>query len=263
MNAERLNARKVYRVQAVDRALDILDCFDFQNRDLSLTEIARKTGLNKTTTMRLTSNLVARNYLNRDSGKGRYSLGMKLFDLGAVVFSSFSLRRAASRHMTSLQQATSATVLMGVLMDDQLVYVDKREGDVPVRIASDIGWRRPPHFGMLGMVLLASLPIEEVDELLEKYGLEAVTPATITDSKTFKLRLAEIAENGYVVEHGEAVEGVIGVAAPIRDYSRTVVAAIGVALLDAQHDSSSVTKVVNLVRSAARAVSAELGYREG
>ncbi len=254
--------RRIYRVQVLDRALDILDCFTFQVRRLSLTEISRKTGLHKTTAIRLASNLVARKYLNFDSETGLYSLGMRLFVLGGVVFSSFSVREAASRQMTRLQHETSATTLLGVLMDGELVYLDKRDGTGTVRIASDIGWRRPPHFGMLGMVLMAWLPDEEVGELLENFPLQPSTRATITDPRIFRQRLTEIANNGYVAEHGEAVEGVIGVAAPIFDYSRKAVAAIGVAILEAQHDENSVGNIVSEVRFAAAAVSTELGYVE-
>jgi DNA-binding IclR family transcriptional regulator len=252
----------VYRVQAVERALDVLDCFDFHNREQSLTKICRRTGLNKSTALRLTSNLVARKYLSLDDSTGLYSLGMRLFSLGSVVFSSFSLRQAASGHMTRLQQETSATVLLGVLIDRQLVYLDKRDGEGTVRISSEIGWRRAPHFGMLGMVLMSSLPDTLVDTLLNEYPLEPITKDTITDPVRFKERLAQIAKDGYIVEYGEAVEGVIGVAAPVFDYSRTVVAAIGVAVLAAQHDRASVKAVIQSVCAAVKGVSSELGYAE-
>ncbi len=254
--------RKVYRIQAVDRALDVLDCFDFRNRELPLIEICRKTGLNKSTALRLTSNLVTRNYLKLDDSSGLYSLGVRLFDLGSVVFSSFSLRKAASRHMTQLQHETSATVLLGVHMDQQLVYVDKREGEGTIRISSDIGWRRAPHFGMLGMTLMSALPDALVDALLNEYPLEPYTKDSITDPAKFRQRLVQIAKDGYVVEHEEAVEGIIGVAAPVFDYTRKVVSAIGVAVLTAQHDQESIRRVVEAVRSAARGISSELGYLE-
>jgi DNA-binding IclR family transcriptional regulator len=254
--------RKTYRVQAVERAFDIMDCFDFQNRDLTLSEIARAAGLNKTTTSRLTSNLVARGYLKFDPVSQRYSLGIRLFELGGVVFSSFSLRKSASRHMTALQQETGSTVLLGVLIDNQLVYVDRREGNEMVRIVSDIGWRRPPHFGMLGMVLMAALPPEQITDLLSQWPLEPFTSVTITDPQAFRLRLAEISRDGYVVERGEAWEGIIGVAAPIRDHSQRVIAAIGVGLLAARHEESSLARTVAAVRSAANAISADLGYTD-
>jgi len=244
----------------VDRALDILDCFDFQNRELSLVGLAQRTGLNKTTVLRLASNLVNRGYLKFDPTSGSYCLGMKLFELGALVFSSFSLRKAAAGHMTDLQQQTSSTVLLGILMDDQLVYLDKREGDGVIRIASEIGWRRAPHHGMLGMVLMAWLPADRQAELLRKAPLSAVTSRTITDLKAFRQRLSEIANTGYVVERGEAVEGCVGVAAPIRDYSHSVIGAIGVAIVEAQHDEASVSRSVEAVRDAARRISEELGH---
>ncbi len=259
MNRNPFADKRVYHVQAVERALDILDCFDFRNRELSLRDICSRTGLNKSTAFRLVSNLIGRNYLSV-SDSGLYSLGIRLFDLGSVVFSSFSLREAASSHMTRLQQETSATVLLGVLMDGQLVYMDKRDGGGTVRISSEIGWRRAPHYGMLGMVLMSSLADNIVDALLTDYPLESVTRSSITDSRKFKERLAQIAGDGYVVEYGEAVDGVIGVAAPVKDYSRKIVAAIGVALLEAQHDRESVKQVLQFVRSAADGISGELGF---
>ncbi len=261
MNSKPSPKRKLYRVQSVDRALDLMECFDFQNREFSLAAMAQLSRLNKTTVLRLASNLVNRGYLKFDQTSGSYSLGMKLFELGSIVFSSFSLRKAAAPHMTELQQKTSATVLLGTLMDDQLVYMDKREGHGVVRIASEIGWRRAPHHGMLGMILMAWLPADQQAGLLQKYPLRPVTSRTITELQTFRRRLAEIAAAGHVVERGEAVEGVLGVAAPIRDYTQNVVAAIGIALLEAQHDETSILRATEAVRSAAHRISAELGHR--
>jgi DNA-binding IclR family transcriptional regulator len=249
---------ETYRVQAVQRALDILDCFDFDHRQLTLADITRRTGLNKTTALRLASNLVERRYLKTETGG--YSLGLRLFEQGSVVFASFSLRRAAATHLTRLQQETSATVLLGALIEDQLVYLDKREGRQGVHIVSDIGWRRPPHYGMLGMVLMAGLEDGEIDRLLRKNPLEAVTPSTPTDPEAFRVRLAHIARQGYVIEDGEAVEGVIGVAAPIKDYTGGVVAAVGCGVVRAQHTRQTFDRVADLVRSAALEISREMGF---
>ena len=79
----------IYKVQAVERALDILDCFSFQNRELSLSAIVIRTGLNKTTVKRLISNLTTRGYLQQNPQTKTYQLGMRLFELGGIVFSSF------------------------------------------------------------------------------------------------------------------------------------------------------------------------------
>jgi len=251
----------IYRVQALERALDILDCFNFQSRELSLTDVVYRTGLNKTTAKRLISNLATRGYLQQDPHTRKYQLGMRLFELGGVVFSSFSLRRAAAYPMTGLQNKTGATVLLGVRMEDQLVYVDKREGEGMIRISSDIGWRRPLHYGMLGMVLMASLESREVERILRDHPLEAHTPFSITDVDAFSLRLEEIRVQGYAVEKEEAVEGLIGIAAPIKDYSRQVVASLGIALpVGRRNLQAELDEIVNLVKKTCGSISSELGY---
>jgi IclR family KDG regulon transcriptional repressor len=251
----------IYRVQALERALDILDCFNFQNRELSLSDVVHRTGLNKTTVKRLIANLTTRGYLQQDLQTRKYQLGMRLFELGGVVFSSFSLPRAAAHQMTELQNQTGATVLLGVKMEDQLVYIDKREGDGMIRISSDIGWRRPLHYGMLGMVLMASLESKEVLQILQRYPLEAHTPFSITDIDAFSLRLEEIRMHGYAVEMEEAVEGLTGVAAPIKNYSRQVVAALGIALPAGRRNrNENLAARVKLVKHACDMISSELGY---
>lgn len=251
----------VYKVQSLQRALDILDCFTFQNREMSLSDIVKQTGINKTTAKRLLSNLTSRGYLQQDPKSKRYHLGMRLFELGGIVFSSFSLRKVAAYPMSRLQNETGATVLMGVMMDDQLVYVDKREGRGMIRISSDIGWRRPLHYGMLGMVLMAFLDPRDVKRILKKNPLEAHTPYSITDEDAFSLRLEQIRKDGYIAEREEAVEGVIGIAAPIRDYSRQVIAALGVALT-ASHSNQKkeIDSVVKLVKKTCDGISEDLGY---
>ncbi|TET85380.1 MAG: hypothetical protein E3J46_09760 [Desulfobacteraceae bacterium] len=149
-------------------------------------------------------------------------------------------------------------------MDDQLVYVDKREGHGMLRIASDIGWRRPLHYGMLGMALMAYLSLKDVKRILRKYPLDAHTRFSITDQEVFSLRLEKIRKEGYVIEREEAVEKVIGIAAPIRDYSRRVIAALGIALTSGQvnleKEAGETEGIRNLVLKACDDISDELGY---
>jgi IclR family transcriptional regulator, KDG regulon repressor len=251
----------IYKVQALMRALDILDCFNYQNRKMSLTDVVNQTGLNKTTAKRLISNLTARGYLQQDPQSKCYHLGMRLFELGSVVFSSFSLRQAAAQPMNNLQEDTAATVLLGSKIENHLVYVDKREGHGKIRISSDIGWRRPLHYGMLGMVLMAHLEPKDLRRIIKMYPLQPHTALSITDEDAFILRLGKIHEKGYIVEKEEAVEGFIGIAVPIRDYSRQVVAALGVAL-PREHpgQNTEIDRIVGLVKRAGEDVSSDLGY---
>ena len=251
-----------YRVQALDRALDLLDCFSYQSREMSLSDLANQTGLNKTTAKRILANLTNRGYLQQDHETKRYFLGLRLFELGGIVYSSFSLRKAAASHMRRLRDRAGLTVLLGVLRDDHLVYVEKLDGTGVIRISSDIGWRRRSSFGMLGMVLMASLPPEKVSQLLNEYPLEAYTPYSITDRDAFSLRLAQIHQDGYLFEKEEAHLGIVGIAAPVRDYSRAVVATVGVAMTARQYDEeqNAEKKLVEMVKKTAKDISTDLGY---
>ncbi len=262
MIVQNRNKRKPsYRVQAVERALDILDCFTFENKELGFLEIVGQTGLNKTTVKRMLVNLTNRKYLQQDPKTKRYKLGMRLFELGGIVFSSFSLRKAAAHFMDLLQKETRSTVLLGVMMEEELVYVDKREGNSMVRISSDIGWRRPLHYGMLGMILSAFLEPDNLNEIMQKNPLTAYTPRTITNEEKFRKRLEDIRDRGYVIENGEAVEGIIGIAAPIRDYTHSVIAALGIAV-PAGHavPGEAIHDLANSVQETCERISAELGH---
>ena len=251
----------IYRIKALDRALDILDCFTFENREMTLTDIVRRTGLNKTTAKRMLSNLTARGFLRRDSDSKGYQLGLRLFELGGIVFSSFSLRESASSYMSELQQRTGETVLLATEMEDHLVYIDKRESRGVIRVSSDIGLRRQLHYGVLGMVLMAFLPPGTVRNILQKYPLESYTARSITDQDVFMRRLHEIRKQGYALEKEEAIEGVMGVAAPIRDYSRQVIAALGVVFPAYQNRRDKQLRgIVDAVREAGDTLSASLGY---
>ena len=146
-------------------------------------------------------------------------------------------------------------------MDEHLVYVDKREGSGVIRISSDIGWRKPLHFGMLGMVLMDYLNPKDIKRILKKTPLELYTPYSITDEDAFIRRLEQIYKDGYIVDREEAVEGAIGIAAPIRDYTRQVIAALGVALPTSRgNQDKEVDRVVELLKKTCDDISGDLGY---
>jgi DNA-binding IclR family transcriptional regulator len=114
---------------------------------------------------------------------------------------------------------------------------------------------------MLGMVLMSSLDPQDVKRILKKYPLKPYTPLSITDTDAFSLRLEKIRDRGYVIEKEEAVENVIGIAAPIRDYSRQVVAALGIALpTGLRNQADDLNHIVDLVKNACEAISSDLGY---
>lgn len=254
------NKERVYRIKSLDKALTILECFSYQKKELNLSELAEQTGIHVSTAKRLVSNLTFRGYLQRDAGSRRYKLGLRLFEMGSIVLSSFSLREASAYSMSRLQSETGGTVLLGLNIQDRLVYVDKREGKGPILVYSEIGQKRPLHYGMLGILLMAYLDQEDVDRVLADTPLEAYTPFSITDRDAFSIRLEEVRKQGYCIEKDEAVEGTIGIAAPIRDHTRKITAALGISLIDDGEVQDRLDSLKNAVMRSCDEISSNLGY---
>lgn len=251
-----------YNVRAIERALSVLEVFAAERRKLSLDELTKLTRLSKPTVFRILSTLQSRNYVLLDKSDGRYRLGSIFLSLASTVHGSAGLGTIARPHLTDLRNATQATVLLGALLEDHLVYLDKTEGRGPVRLASDIAWRRDPaHYGMLGMTLMAYLEPPEAERLLDQYPLALHTRKTLTDKRLFLQRMWEIRRLGYTLEFEEAIDGVWGVAAPVRSAGGEVVAAVGVALPMSVCDEAHIAQTVTSVTACAAAISSDLGHR--
>jgi DNA-binding IclR family transcriptional regulator len=253
--------RGLYNNKSLERALQILGAFNADQPTFALAELAEAVGVPKVTVLRLCSTLVQYDYLRFDRETKKYSLGLKLFELGSVVFGTFSLRRIAAPYLINLQNRLGKTVFLGILQDSDLVYIDKRENaQNPIRFASHIGTRRPPYFGMLGHLLMAYLPDHKVEELLKMRPLTALTKRSTTDEKVFKERLAAIRSQGYYVDEGEAIEGITGVAAPIRNFTDEVVAGVGVGFISSPEHERGVKRIIREAIRTASAISHAMGH---
>lgn len=252
-----------YNIRAIERALSVLDVFSRERRKLSLDELTKLTGLSKPTVFRILSTLQSQKYLLFDKADGRYQLGSVFLALASSVLGSFNLGSIARPRLIDLRNSAQATVLLGVLLEDHLVYLGKSDGRGPVRLANDIGWRRdPPNYGMLGMTLMAYLQPSEQERLLSEYPLSAYTMQSMTDADLFRRRLQEVRERGYALEFAEAIEGVCGIAAPVWNSDHEVVAAVGAALpATVKGDEVRIAETIELVKACARDISLDLGHR--
>jgi DNA-binding IclR family transcriptional regulator len=255
--------KKEFYNRSLERALQILDAFSFEKRELSLGDLSRDLNLPKATVYRLCSTLIKYGFLKTNGSLHTYSLGLKLFALGGVILASFSLRKVAAAHLTNLQSKTGETVFLGILENDELIYIDKKEDErKPIRFSSDVGMRRPAHWGMLGQVLMAFLEDEAVEDVLRRNPLRPFARKSITSEATFKERLRKIREQGFNIDREEALEGVGGVAAPIHDHTGKVVAGVGVGFISSSEDPKKLKQIIKEVRKTGEMISQELGFRE-
>lgn len=252
--------KEIYN-RSLERALRILCSFSNEKHEMSLADLSKTLDLPKSTVYRLCDTLIKHDFLKYDEEKVKYSLGLKLFDLGGVVFSSFSLREAASYHLSQLQNKTKQTVFLGVLQNNHLMYLDKREcKENPIRFRTDIGTRRQPYFGVMGQVLLSALPESEVIRILKINPFKPITKKSLRTRKELNKRLVKIREQGYALDKGEIIEGVEGIAAPVRNYSGRVVAAVAVRFIYLSVGEEREKRLIKDVCETARLISLDLGY---
>lgn len=194
------------------RAGALLDAFDQQNSRLSVSQLARRTGLPKSTVHRLTTELRSLGWLELHDG--RVQLGMRLFEYGLQVPRGQSLREAALPFMEDLRDATGFRVHLAVLEHIEVVYLEILQAKAGPSMASRTGGRLPAHATGLGKAMLAFAPPEVVQARVEA-GLPRLTPYTICTPGGLIRDLTKIRADGVAFDREENRLGVSCAAAPI------------------------------------------------
>jgi DNA-binding IclR family transcriptional regulator len=253
--------RVATRPTSIEKAIDILFCFNPAHPHLRLTDISQRVGLHKSTAHRLLSVLKKKGLISADPTSQLYSLGPGVVELAWVVLRQQDLRTVCLPYLEQLQRATNETASLYTRMGDKRICVEECESGQAIKYSHTVGLTAPLHVGAPGKALLAFLPEEELTPLLAELPLTAITPYTITDCEQLKAELAVTRKRGYAVSSGERSPGAAAVAAPIRDGSGQTIAAIGV-LGPSQRLTRKVLRELGpQVMQAAQKISAEFGYR--
>ena len=247
--------------RTVRKALDILDCLSREKAPLSTSDVARRCGLSRPTTYRLMATLAAYGYVSPDHNQDeRYRLGYKILELSKSLLDGVELRQQALPFLGNLSRTVNETVHLAVLDHDEVVYIDKVESTQPVRMHSTIGTRSPLHCTSLGKAIAAYLPADERSALLGRLALPKRTARTITDRARLEDHLAEVRRQGFAMDDIENEEGIRCVGAPIFDHRGAAIAALSVSGPAYRLSLERAHELAVQVRSAAAALSRELGY---
>jgi IclR family acetate operon transcriptional repressor len=253
-----------YRIQAIERAVSILNAFSPEDPELGVTELAERLGLHKSTVHRFMVNLDAAGLVERNPRTGRYRLGLRIFELGGLVMQQMNLWDEALPFLEGLVHDTGETGHLAVLDGGEAIYIERVEARRALRVPSAIGRGYPAHATNLGKVLLADLSRERVEEIVAERGLAAYTPHTITGLEELEAELERIRVLGYAIDNEEYDEGLRCIGAPVRDHSGHVVAALGIGGPVTRITPDRVDELAELVMTAARGLSRRLGaHRSG
>jgi IclR family acetate operon transcriptional repressor len=250
-----------YRIQAIERAVAILNAFSAEDPELGVTELAGRLGLHKSTVHRFMVNLEAAGLVER-TRSARYRLGLRIFELGGLVMQRMNLWDEALPFLEGLVRDTGETGHLAVLDGGEAIYIERVEARRALRIPSAVGRGYPAHATNLGKVLLADLAPDRLRQIVGEGPLGAFTPHTITDPSELEAELERIRAQGFAVDNEEYDEGLRCIGAPIYDHSGRAVAALGIGGPVTRITPERVDELAELVMAAARGLSRRLGAHQ-
>ena len=248
-------------VRSVERVAALLELLSQRKSPMRMIEIAQALDLPKSTTHGLLQTLQAKEFVVRDDNQ-RYRLSLRLFSLAATALELVDLPELARPAMEALSGRTGGTCNLAVLDGHHVLYIEKVEDrDSLVRLVTRVGTRIPAHATALGKVLVGALPEEEQTQWLDDHVFESMTDHTITDVESFRRDLLGQAKRGYALDNQELHSAITGYAAPIRDHTGSVVAALSLTYLGSNTNAGAKRELGAQVIQAAEAVSTALSNR--
>jgi IclR family transcriptional regulator, pca regulon regulatory protein len=219
------NNRSPDHMLVLERGLAVIECFDGQGA-LSVTDVARRTGLSRPAARRCLLTLTTLDYATFD---GRlFRLAPRVLKLGFSYLSSTDLPQIIQPMLEQLSATLSESCSAAVLHETDVLYVARVETKRIISTNLRVGSRLPAYCNAMGRVLLASLPEQEARSVLERTDRVKRTQRTLTEIPDLMAELDRVRDHDYSVVHGELESGLLTIAVPIRDSRGNVVAAINV-----------------------------------
>ncbi|MGW1818005.1 IclR family transcriptional regulator [Streptomyces sp. NPDC002125] len=242
-----------HQESVLSRAARILEAFSQDEPALTVSEIARRTGLHVATASRLVAELVAHGFLSRDEDRG-VRIGVRLWELVTRASPTLSLRDSAMPFMEGVHDIVGHHVQLSVLDGDDVLFLERLSAPDAVINYTRIAGRLPLHASSSGLVLLAHGSAGLKERVLAG-PLSSYTPATPATPARLRAELAEVRQRGYAYCPGYVHAEALGIAAPVRGADGTLVAALSVIV----PDGAGAQALVPIVRTAARGISRALG----
>jgi DNA-binding IclR family transcriptional regulator len=254
------DAAEIKPAKAVHKTIGLLEALALQ-KELGVTDLADRAGMHKSTVHRFLNALKDLGYVRQSDSNEKYSLTLKLFELGSSVLGRMELWEQAHPILELLAEQTRETVHLAVLDDGRLVYLGKFESTQALRVSmsSRIGQSAPTYCTGVGKLLLAHLPPDQVERILDREGLKRFTEHTITDRCLLAKELANIRQQGFAFDDEEHEVGVRCVAAPVRNNQGATIAALSISIPTVRMPDGEITRFRELVTQAAEEISKKMG----
>ena len=211
-------------LSTLERGLRVLKAFDEDHPEMTLSEVAAKTGLPPAVARRCLITLVELGYVGQHERK--FLLRPAVLTIGSAFLASMQIEQVVLPPLQNLRDQTGDSASLAVLSGAEILYVAHVSTDRRFRVAANVGTRFPFHATSLGKALAAHLPEAERDELLASAPFQRFTERTVTERAAMAERLGLIATRGYDSALDELDYGIVSVAVPMFGRERRVIASI-------------------------------------
>ncbi len=244
---------------SVAKAFNLLDYFSASKSEWGVRELAKETGANKSTIYRMLATLESLDVLQKNKVSEKYSLGLKLFELGNRVSIHSALVRHTHPVLEQVASEIKEAVHLGILKDQKVFMVDKIESPKGLKLNSVIGTFSPAYCSGLGKTLLAHLNPSTLKQTVESIDLKSNTAFTITKKARFKKELEAIRKQGYAIDRQELELGLICVAVPVYNQKNQIVAALSAAGPAIRFQEDKVEDYVATLKKGALSIKQKIG----
>ena len=242
-------------VSSVLKVFGILQALG-EEREIGITELSQRVMMSKSTVYRFLQTMKSLGYVAQEGESEKYSLTLKLFELGARALQNVDLIRSADIQMRELSRLTKETIHLGALDEDSIVYIHN------LRMYSRIGRRNPLYSTAIGKVLLAWRDREEVKQILDGVEYKRSTDRTITSTDELLSVLDNVREQGYGEDNEEQEEGLRCIGVPVFDRFGVVIAGLSISFPTLRFSEERLHEYVAILHTAARKISEQMGYND-
>lgn len=243
------------------KAMNILSAFTFMESTHTLSSLSEKLNMPKSSVHRILCTLQAGGYVTCDPA-GNYELGLVILESAAVVLHTMDYRDMAKPYLHQLAKDLGETIYLSSLSGSNIIYLDEIQGFQYVDLGTRIGTSTPVFYPAMGRVQLSQYSREQYDQIIADHPLTARTSKTIVDPDELWDKLCTISEQGYAFDGEEFETGICCVAAPIRNYLGSIIAAFGISAPSARLNEKTLQNFLPAILSASDAISSKLGYRK-
>jgi DNA-binding IclR family transcriptional regulator len=250
--------RPAASVQSIGRAFAILEEVARHADGIGLADLSKRVGLHNSTTFHLVKSMLALGYIRQPRDDKRYRVGRHLFTLAANSF-EVEMKNLAMPVLEDLSSETGESAHFCVRMGDIVVVIARTWGSGAFQLMDRAGVVRPAHCTALGKVILASLTPHQLDRVLSRLELKALTPKTITDVGVLRRELENVRADGIAYDDGEFDIEARCVAVPVKNFTGQVIGAIGISGPIWRLSIQALQNHARAVQAAARRLSIEFG----